>query len=311
MAEVGLVSFARVALRVGRVAFPAYRRKSSKHRFTQLQRLAMLCLMRYEDWTFRGAEVRLAEHRELRAALGLDHVPDDTTLYRFLGRLNEAVLELILSAVVQRLLPQQGPQATVAVAAAGFAPGDISTFFVRRANDRGEGFTWRYRVKWTMAVDVDRRLILAQTAWSGSTIDCAMLRPLVSAVHARAPIGVVLADAECDSERNHQPIRQTLQAHSVLPAKRGGASWRVQGARAQMRQEFPADLYRRRALIESLSSVVKRKPSAHAPGRSLVTQCLQALLLGFVYNIYRLWFSPYWDSEGCQRSQVISKPCVT
>jgi cell shape-determining protein MreD len=57
-----------------------------------------------------------------------------------------------------------------------------------------------------------------------------------------------------------------------------------------MRQAFPAHLYGRRALIESLISAVKRKLSARAPGRSLVTQCLQALLLGIAYNIYRLWF---------------------
>ena len=52
-----------------------------------------------------------------------------------------------------------------------------------------------------------------------------------------------------------------------------------------MRQEFPAALYSRRSLIESLISAVKRKLSARAPGRSLRTQCLQALLLGIAYNI--------------------------
>jgi Transposase DDE domain/Transposase domain (DUF772) len=288
MAEVGLVPFARVALRVGQAVLPAYRSKYSKHRFTQPQLLAMLCLMRYADWTFREAEVRLAEHHELRAALGLDHVPDHTTLYRFLRRLDEAVMEQVLSAVVQRLMPQPSPQAMVAVDATGLAPGAISTFFVKRAKDRGEGSTWRHWLKWTMAVDVDRHLILAQAARRGPTNDCAMLRPLASAAHERVPIGVVLADAEFDSERNHQHIRQTLQAQSVIPAKRGGAAWRIQGVRAQMRQEFPADLYRRRALIESLISAVKRKLSARAPGRSLATQCLQALLLGIAYNLHRL-----------------------
>jgi hypothetical protein len=57
-----------------------------------------------------------------------------------------------------------------------------------------------------------------------------------------------------------------------------------------MRQDFPVHLHRRRVLIESIISAVKRKLSARAPGRSLATQCLQALLLGTAYNIYRLRF---------------------
>src|SRR5688572_20627801 len=109
------------------MVLPSYRRTCSKHRFTPPQLLAMLCLMRFEDWAFRGTEVRLAEHRELRRALGLDRVPDYTTLYRFLRRLDETVLEQILSAVVQRLIPQPSPQTTVAVDATGLAPGAIST----------------------------------------------------------------------------------------------------------------------------------------------------------------------------------------
>ena len=67
MAEVGLVRFARLALDVSRKVLPAQRTKFSKRVFTQPQLLAVLCLMRYEDWTFREAEVRLSEHTELRS----------------------------------------------------------------------------------------------------------------------------------------------------------------------------------------------------------------------------------------------------
>ena len=248
----------------------------------------MLCLMRDEDWTCREAAGRLAEPRELRRALGLVRVPDYTTLYRFLRRLDEPVLEELLSAAVQQLMPQLRPPATVAVDATGLTPGAVSTFFVKQVKDREPGLTWRHWLKWTMAVDVECRVILAQTARRGPTNACATLRPLVSAAHQRVPLSVVLADAEFDRERHHQHMRQTLQAQSVIPAKRGGAAWRIQGVRAQMRQECPADLYRRRALIERPISAVKRKRSARAPGRSLFTQCLQALLLGGAYNSYRL-----------------------
>jgi hypothetical protein len=109
------------------------------------------------------------------------------------------------------------------VDATGRAPGAISPFFVKRANDRGEGFAWRHWLKWAIVVDIDQHAILAQTARRGPTNDWAILRPLVSMAHAWAPIGVVLADAEFDSERNHQQVRQTLQARSIIPAKRGGS----------------------------------------------------------------------------------------
>ena len=109
MAEIGLVPFARVALNVAQVTVPRYRTTFSKHQFTQPQLLAILCLMRYEDWTYREAEVRLAEHSELRRALQLRSVPDYTTLYRFLRRLDEAAITRALNEVVYRI-PLPGPR---------------------------------------------------------------------------------------------------------------------------------------------------------------------------------------------------------
>ena len=73
--------------------------------FAQPQLLAVLCLMRYEDWTFREAEIRLAEHAELRAALYLKRTPDYKTLYRFLLRVEETTFTKALTEAVsfQRL----------------------------------------------------------------------------------------------------------------------------------------------------------------------------------------------------------------
>jgi hypothetical protein len=54
--------------------------------------------MRYEDWTFREAEMRLREHSELRQTLKLHRVPDYTTLYCFVVRLNKEILQGVLEA---------------------------------------------------------------------------------------------------------------------------------------------------------------------------------------------------------------------
>src|ERR1700756_1433008 len=115
MPEVGLVRFRQVALDVAQATVPRYRTAFSKHKFTQPQLLAILCLMRYEDWTYREAEVRLAEHRELRHALHLATVPDHTALYRFLRRLDEAAIDRALHQVVDRI-PLPGPRRRARVA---------------------------------------------------------------------------------------------------------------------------------------------------------------------------------------------------
>jgi hypothetical protein len=221
LVELGLVKFATIALPVGQAALPADRSKFSKHQLTPPQLLAMLCQRRDEDWTFRDAEVRLAEHTNLRTALRLPHAPDSTPVYRFLRRSNDTAREDTLSAVVQRLGRQFGLQAPVAVDATGLVPGAISPFCATRAKARGEGFPWRHWLKWTIVVDSDHRLMLAQTARRGPTNDCAILHPLVSTAQARGPVGMVLADAKVDNERKHRHIRQTLQAQSIIPAKRG------------------------------------------------------------------------------------------
>ncbi|HXH09700.1 MAG TPA: hypothetical protein VNP04_08080 [Alphaproteobacteria bacterium] len=87
-------------------------------------------------------------------------------------------------------------------------------------------------MRWTLAVDVERRIILAQTAHQGPYHDWVTWRPLVDAAHPQVPIGLIVADAGFDSEHNPQQIWTVLQADSVIPAKRGRADWRIQEVRA-------------------------------------------------------------------------------
>jgi hypothetical protein len=292
MAEVGLLPFARIALQVSGAVLPRYPSRFSKHQFNQPQLLAILCLMRYEDWTFREAEVRLGEHRELRQTLGLGSVPDFTTLYRFLKRLDDQTIDHAIGETVRRLRGAQRRsrrRARVAVDATGLAQGAVSTFFVRRMHHHGQKpLPWRHWLKWVVVADLDQQFVLSQLARRGPWNDCANLPAVVEAASEQTHIGLVLADAEFDSERNHTYTRQQLGTQSVIPAKRGKKTWRIHGVRAEMRRAFPRRLYRRRTLIESLFSSVKRKLLARAPGRSLRMQMRQALLLGLSFNLYRL-----------------------
>ena len=174
----------------------------------------------------------------------------------------------------------------MAVDATGLAQGAVSTFFVRRMHHHGQKpLPWRHWLKWVVVADLDQQFLLSQSARRGPWNDCASLPAVVEMASEQTRIGLVLADAEFDSERNHTYIRQRLRAQRGIPAKRGKKTWRVRGVRAEMRRAFPRRLYRRRALIETRFSSVKRKLSARAPGRSLRMQMRQALLLGLSFNL--------------------------
>ena len=286
MAEIGLVRFAKCALAIATKVLRLYRSKYSKHTFTQPQLLAILCLMRYEDWTFRETEVRLQEHVELRRALGLKQAPDYTTFYRFMRRLSAERIQIALQeAALETIKNGPAKRAVFAVEATGLAPGAMSTFFINRKRDRGEGLPWRFWLKWVVVVETKHQLLLAQIAKRGPYNDCALLRPLLDIAHQVMPTSLILADAEFDSERNRKHIREVHHMQSLIPAKRGKKTWKLKGIRARMKNNFPAKKYSQRNLIETVFSVVKRKLSTRAPGRSLATQ---ALILGLAYNLYRL-----------------------
>jgi hypothetical protein len=117
-----------------------FRSHFSKHQFTQPQLLSFLCLMRYEDWTFRETEVRLGEHRKLRQTLGLVSVPDFTTLYRFLKRLDDETIDRAVGETVRRLPGSRHwgrKRAHVAVDTTGLPQEAVSTSFVRRMHHHG------------------------------------------------------------------------------------------------------------------------------------------------------------------------------
>jgi hypothetical protein len=175
------------------------------------------------------------------------------------------------------------------VDATSLAQGAVSTFFLQRLHHYGQKpLPWRHWLKCVVVADLDQQILLSQSVRRGPWNDGASLPVVVQAASEQTRIGLVLADAEFDSERNHPSIRRRRGAQSAIPAKRGKKAWRVRGVRAEMRRAFPRKLYRRCALIETVFSSVKRKLSARAPGHSLRMQMRQALLLGLSFNLYGL-----------------------
>ena len=112
--------------------------------------------------------------------------------------------------------------ARAAVDGTGLSHNAASTFLIRRMEQRPRGMTrWSYWLKWLVVTDLDNLVILAQHGRQAPWCDCRSLPDLVDAACEASPIGLVLADAEFDTEQNHRHIREQVGAHSIIPAKRG------------------------------------------------------------------------------------------
>jgi len=74
------LTLARRALEVGQQCLPSYSHPCSPHKYRQDQLFAILVLRQSLGWTYRATHTRLAEWSDLRAVLGIEQVPDPSTL---------------------------------------------------------------------------------------------------------------------------------------------------------------------------------------------------------------------------------------
>jgi hypothetical protein len=80
---------------------PLFSNRKSNHIFTIWQHIVLITIRQYEGESYRMLFVDwLFEAYHLRSLLGLSHIPHFTTLQKFTDRINNALLEMILSSFI-------------------------------------------------------------------------------------------------------------------------------------------------------------------------------------------------------------------
>jgi len=126
--------FTRLALEITEAALPAYAHKFSPRRFTLPQLAACVLLKEYRQLDWRGVQGLLELAPGLRQGLGLQEVPDYTTLWRFARRWLEGQK---LGRLLVKLANRLGVGAvTVAVDSTGLDPDRTSSYFRARRERR-------------------------------------------------------------------------------------------------------------------------------------------------------------------------------
>lgn len=299
-----LLAFTKLARSVSERILPERAHKFAPKTYTQPQLLTCLLVKEYLSLDYRTVQEMLELSDGLRQALGLERVPDYSTLWHFAHeKLSPEVIEAALAETVSLLQaeptsrrgPSGGEPALYAIAldSTGLWTSHASRYFEWRSGRRRQ----RSWLKWSAALWTTPQLVVAQRVRPGPCGDFSELVPLASTAHGRLPFERLVADAGYDSEANHAFCRERLQVESLIPAKRRRSRTVVAHTtyRSLMVEALgePGDpgckrAYRQRWKAETLMSVLKRKWGGALTARREAMQRVQALLHGLVYNLYRL-----------------------
>jgi hypothetical protein len=208
-------------------------------------------IRQYEGKSYRMFVDWLFEAYHLRSFLGLSHIPHFTTLQKFTDRINNALLEKIISSFV---VISGTKHIFARIDSTGFKSTHSSQYYTERAKLR------RKYAKLSIEPDVLQQIICTIKIRRASTRhDNIDFRLITTKTSSTLPLSVVTADKGYDSEDNHQLVRDGLHAFSIIPARYERVPiWRTYGRyRKQMKRTYSRLLYNQRNKDETIVSVIE------------------------------------------------------
>ena len=184
---------------------PLFLHRKSNHVFTMWQHLVLLTIRQYEGKSYRMFVEWLIEAYYLRLFLGLSRIPHFTTLQKFTERINNALLEKIISSFI---VISGTKHIFVGIDSTGFNMTHASQYYTDRTGLR------RKYAKLSIGADVLQQIIctikIRRAPTRHDNID---FKPILTRIAEILPLSVVTADKGYDSEENHLLVRACM--HSV------------------------------------------------------------------------------------------------
>ncbi len=242
---------------------------------------------------YRGLAAHLADHSDLRAALGLRDVPHFTTPQKASRRLlRQPRARRLFRATVRRFLGRRRRLRRAALDSTGLDCTQASRYYVRRRNGaakKWQAVVYSHYAKLEAAFDCASHLLVGVLAGRGPRADADRFVPLLDAALENVRLDAALADAGFDSEPNHRYARERCGVRSFIPAKIGRPTAKPPTGRhrRRMRQRLDKDYggYGQRAQAETGFSMFKRRLGSTVRGRGYWSQCRDLLLMAITYNL--------------------------
>jgi hypothetical protein len=284
---------ARRALTTASLVLPHYAHRFSPKKYTQPQLFACLVLKTFFKTDYRGLAALLADHSDLRAALGLQTVPHFTTPQKASRRLLRLpVARRLFHTTIRCFLGRRRCVQRAAFDSTGLDCGHASRYYIRRrggATKQWQTVAYTRYAKLEAAFECTTHLMLGVLVGRGPRVDTDRFVPLLDTTLANVRVAAVLADAGYDSEPNHRYAREHRGVRSFIPATAGRPTSKPPTGRyrRRMKQRLNKNYgrYGQRWQAETGFSMIKRRLAAHVRGHSYWSQCRDLLLLAITYNV--------------------------
>lgn len=278
-----LLNVASLSMQLAKKYVEPYSHRNSPQMFTQAQLLTCLILRAYLKTTYRGLIEILEVSESLRKRIGLQRMPHYSTLKKFADR--SSVLEIIdamLLAIVQQFDGDSPEEA--AIDSTGMETTPASAHYRTRSGKQRKKY-----VKLSICVMAGSLLPSSVVAsWGPHNNKAEAPEVLAKASTVNQPKRL-FADADYDAEWVHEFCREQWDVESVIkPAVHRSDGQQNGKYRSQMTEETLKEKnYRRRWLVESFMSGLKRTTGSALAARSERSLFVEAAIRVLAYALRR------------------------
>lgn len=248
------ISFLTVVINaINEANIPEYSSRFSKKVYNQHQLLALLLMKEYLKCGYRELTEILELTDILQKQLKLKEIPHYSTLCKFSDRIHSDLLNRLMRSVYRFYPSSPTNKTSVAIDSTGMSLTTASYYFSWRTGKKRQDF-----LKLSVAVDLGSQAIVSCKVTNSLHHDSIVAPSLIRASYQIKRANYYLMDKGYDSEKIHTLVHEELGAESIIPVRLWGEKVPNGKYREQMYTDFPKGRYKKRNLVETTFSVLKR-----------------------------------------------------